>query len=457
MTKFRLIFVVLLALSTVPAVYAADISVNDECSLTDAIVAANTDKAVGECIAGDGADVITLSVDVQLTTALPMVSSTLTIEGEGHEVRGNNRTHILGVNTRGNLVLNNVTISNGRSGWGGAIGNLGGKLTINDSIVSDNFAEVGGAIGNEGTLIIRDSTISSNKSDSIGGAIINRGGTITISTSIINSNASVGGGSGGAIFNDDGTLVIEENSVLLNNQSGYKGGAIYNDEGTLVIVESSFESNQALERIGVGGGAIYNFINKDDKEDDVTIVASTFRNNRAGLGGAIYNDAGNLYITNSTFVGNSANGEGGALYHESRDLTEIRNSTFYRNSVGDDGYGGAIFIDDSGFGVNTKAELFNNIIAQSMGNGDCYGKPDAQSNNLIQDYSCFPMLGGDPMLGNLVEPGDDSPAYFPLLEGSPAIDVANDEFCAEIDQIGTARPQGVGCDIGAIEFMEASD
>ena len=56
------------------------------------------------------------------------------------------------------------------------------------------------------------------------------------------------------------------------------------------------------------------------------------------------------------------------------------------------------------------------------------------------------------MLGELVEPEDSSPAYFPLLAGSRAIDAADDAHCPATDQIGTARPQGAGCDIGAIEY-----
>ena len=57
------------------------------------------------------------------------------------------------------------------------------------------------------------------------------------------------------------------------------------------------------------------------------------------------------------------------------------------------------------------------------------------------------------MLGELVEPEDGSPAYFPLLAGSPAIDAADDGYCPATDQIGTVRPQGGGCDIGAIEYV----
>lgn len=61
----------------------------------------------------------------------------------------------------------------------------------------------------------------------------------------------------------------------------------------------------------------------------------------------------------------------------------------------------------------------------------------------------FPTLMGDLISAELE---DGSPAYFPLLEDSPAIDAADDEYCPETDSIGTPRPQGAGCDIGAYEL-----
>ena len=55
--------------------------------------------------------------------------------------------------------------------------------------------------------------------------------------------------------------------------------------------------------------------------------------------------------------------------------------------------------------------------------------------------------GGDPLLAELT----DSPGYFPLLDGSPAVDAADMAHCLETDQTGKARPIGGGCDIGAFE------
>jgi hypothetical protein len=50
-----------------------------------------------------------------------------------------------------------------------------------------------------------------------------------------------------------------------------------------------------------------------------------------------------------------------------------------------------------------------------------------------------------------------SPAYFPLLSGSPAINAGNDAICAaapvsNTSQNGVTRPQGTHCDIGSYEL-----
>jgi predicted outer membrane repeat protein len=44
------------------------------------------------------------------------------------------------------------------------------------------------------------------------------------------------------------------NSVFINNVSSYNGGAIFNNAGTLTVTDSSFSSNSASYR----GGGIYN-------------------------------------------------------------------------------------------------------------------------------------------------------------------------------------------------------
>lgn len=156
-----------------------------------------------------------------------------------------------------------------------------------------------------------------------------------------------------------------------------------------------------------------------------------------------------LVVKNSTFHNNAAGGNGGAVYVEREGETSLTYLTIVNNSAG---LGGGLYRS-----ANSNVNLLNSIIANNRG-GDCFGRLAGNVSNLIADGSCFATLSGDPMLSELVEPEDGSPAYYPLLEGSPAIDAAHDDYCPDTDIIGTPRPQGAACDIGAFEYTgPASD
>ena len=475
MSKFRLIFVVSFALFFASSAYAADIAVDADCSLADAIIAANRDRAEGNCPAGRGADTIILNQDITLRTELPVITSDITIEGNGYTISGNHRYRIF-YNDGGDLTINDLTMTKGyvegdlilnradashknttTNPFGGAIVNWQGVLTISGSSFSDNLAEYyGGAIYNSGRVSISDSAFSHNSADGSGGAIAN-GGELSISDSVFSHNSA---DDGGAIYNSNRTTLSIVNSAFSHN-SADDGGAIDNWKGTLSIVNSAFSHNSADDN----GGAI------DNSQGTLTISGSTFRDNLAFWGGAINNDNfGELSISGSTFSVNSAY-SGGAIHN--REELSIANSTFSVNSAGETG--GAIHnrddvrISNSTFSDNSADEtgdaIFNredgklritNSIIAGRGWRACYSDSRLRHNinNFIQDGTCSPAFSGDPKLGKLVEPEDGSPAYFPLLAGSPAIDAADvDDYCPATDQIGTVRPQGAGCDIGAIEYV----
>ena len=471
MKQLTLLFIAIwTALLLASPVYAADIGLSSRCILADAIIAANSDRAEGDCPAGRGADTITLTRDITLDGGLPKITSDITIEGEGYTISGDNRYRIF-YNDGGALTIHDLMLIEGRAEGdliihrkadgafrmtpaqplGGAIANLG-ELSIVNSSFNDNMAEYsGGAIGNWGELSISGSSFSGNSAE-FGGAIANWG-ELSISDSIFSSNSADKGG--GTIGNWD-ELNISGSSFSGN--SAEFGGAIAN-WGELSISDSSFSHNSA----SYAGGAIYNW-------DELNITSSTFIGNSTdGTGGAIGN-GGELSISDNSFSHNSADILGGAIYNWGE--LSIVNSTFSDNSA--DILGGAIgnvegelSIVSSTFSGNSAAaeigdaifnreegplSMVNNIIAG--GENVCFSFDELKQNigNFIQDGSCSPAFSGDPKLGELVEPEDGSPAYFPLLAGSPAIDAADDGYCLETDQIGAVRPQGDGCDIGAIEY-----
>ena len=239
---------------------------------------------------------------------------------------------------------------------------------------------------------------------------------------------------GGAIWNNQGTLNIY-NSVFSTNKSR-RGGAIENS-GALYITESTFSSN--MVGVDQAAGAIFNY----NLSQSAFIEKSTFLNNSANYGGAIWNtgSGGILEMENCTFSGNTAGNYGGALVNNG--VAILTNNTFSENSA------------DTGAGIYVAAgkdlSLTNTIITYSQG-GDCanYGTISTNINNLIEDGSCNPTYKGDPLLSSLGNYGGQTQTHA-LLMGSVAIDSANIGACPDTDQRGVGRPQGVGCDIGAYE------
>lgn len=541
---------VVLILSPVQSVLTADITVDAECSLTEAINAANRDSDSGGCASGDGADTIHLTGDYRLVSALPAIASDITFEGNGYSINGNGAQRIFDVLLDATLSLRNVTLLNGRADRGGAIFNLGklhiedssfsgntayesnggaiynaGHLTISNSVFADNIADrlgdvtsSGGAIYNDGSdggtgeLTVSDSSFQGNWAEWGGGAINNAAGVVTISHSAFENNSA--DGFGGALDNDDrmtvsgssfianssdrggaidnmdqltvsisqftGNLAEDFGGAISNkgeadvsdsnftdNQTENSGGAINNDNAKLKVSGSSFSGNASK-----WGGAINSRDDVSSQKADLLVLDSAFVANTAEYGGAI-NANGAQRITGSSFTANTSTLIGGAISSSAGQLS-VSNSSFSANKT--ELSGGAISLSNTvgaslshltlvenaaeeGGGIfvyrrpgdEALAALHNSLIADSDG-GDCSAVLAQASGNFIADGSCEPDADGDPLLGALLVPEDGSPAYYPLLAGSPAIDAADPDYCEATDQTGMTRPQGVACDIGAVEL-----
>ena len=181
-----------------------------QCSLIEAIVNANNDAAThADCAAGSGADTIVLPANANVTltnvsdntygpTGLPLITSRITIEGNGAVIARQGSAAAFGlmaVKNSGDLTLQSVTLSGGSSSAnGGGVINRG-KLSIEESTISGNSADFGGGVSSDsGTLTIENSTVSGNIA-SVGGGVDNIDGQLTITNSTISGNrANHGGG-----------------------------------------------------------------------------------------------------------------------------------------------------------------------------------------------------------------------------------------------------------------------
>ena len=383
MKKIILLFAVILTvfLFVLPA-YAADITLSSSCTLADAIIAANSDRAKGDCPAGRGADTITLAEDITLQAALPAITSDITIEGKGYTISGDNRYRIF-YNDGGALTINDLTMTKGyvegelilnadftlkateTNPVGGAIANWEGTLTISGNTFSGNSAERGGVIFNAAELSIINSTFSGSNGADNGGAIFNAyGGELNINTSSFNENSAEDGGAinswgelsiSDSVFTDNSAIGVEDDPTFL-----HLGGVISNWWGKLSITNSSFSGNSAD-----WGGAIFN-------RGDLTINNSTFTGNSAE-GGAITNWDATVSISDSTFSGNSADGfSGGVIYNGGDGTLNISDSTFTGNSAEEggaiDNVFGELSISDSVFNDNS-ADVDGGVI-KNWGDGN---------------------------------------------------------------------------------------
>jgi hypothetical protein len=213
-------------------------------------------------------------------------------------------------------------------------------------------------------------------------------------------------------------VTVNLKSLTITKGSADAGAGIYND-AVLNLTNSTISEN-FIPHDEVGGAGIYN------------------------------TGSGTLNVANSTFVNNTTDRQGGAIFNMG-EMT-IVNSTFFGNSANT----GSGSISNSG-----TATMKNVIIANTTSGSDCdLGYPFTvdSTNNLVDDDTCgssFTNSANINLDSTLADNGGDTQTLA-LLSGSAAIDAGDDAACAAspvsgFDQRGSKRPYGY-CDIGAYEY-----
>jgi CSLREA domain-containing protein len=443
--------------------FADALSSPGDCSLREAIQAANTDAAVDACPAGSGADIIQLSAGTY-TLALPIamgggdisISGELTIVGiDGNTVHidGGSIDRIFTIQPGAVVTLRGFELTHGASAAdGGGIYNDQGTLTLdNVNVTHSTAAGKGGGIYNDHGLLTLSGGISDNSAGGNGGGIDNTGGTLIISAAQLNNN--VASGSGGAISNDAALTLdrvwLHDNMVNGNNN----GGGIYN-RGMATISNSYIHKGYAL----LNGGNIYSGDNSN--LSSLSISNTTISQGTSGAnGGGLFND-GALQLTNVTVADNSAASGSGIYNNETTQPVGLTNTTIVSNTNSPSSPGAGI---SNGGAAPT---LKNTLIAYNGALGNCSGSISSAGHNLTSDATCTPtgpsdLTNTNPLLSPLQDNGGVMFAYggaapsYALLPGSPAINAGTNAGCPAVDQRGMARPHGANCDIGAYEANDA--
>jgi len=143
------------------------------------------------------------------------------------------------------------------------------------------------------------------------------GASTTIISSTVSANTA---GLGGGIFNNEGTVNIQNNSIIgeigFGNTATAKGGGIFNYLGTTTVDNSTVSSNNAPDGGGIfNGGNIY--LPSTINIQNGSIIGGAGAGNTATVnGGGIYNDElGVTTVMSSTVSANTAS-DGAGIYNE---------------------------------------------------------------------------------------------------------------------------------------------
>lgn len=460
-----------------------------DCSLREAIQAANTDSAVSGCAAGSGADTITVPAGTyrlrrvganennNATGDLDVLGD-VTIEGAGGyltAIDGNGTDRVLHVRS-GTVVVEEVVIQNGLvpqtatgasctnqlncdvtagggSPGGGVLTDPGTSTTLRRVIVENNQAGRGGNAGNiscptagavcktysgeggdgggvygAGALTIESSLIDQNRNGATGAA-----GTLSACGAGGDCFTSTGsGGDGGGITVVGAAMVLQNTTVADNESTDWAGGVYCTHGSTCTIRGCTISYNRSAFR---GGGLT-------GTNSNTTVVNTTVSGNVGGSlgGGGISSFTGTMLLDFVTVAGNSATSAGGIQ----RALSTLT--------------------------------LQNSIVADNTGGGspDCSGTFASGGYNHVESVTgCGIVLGVgdvsgmDPGLLGLADNGGLTETHA-LTLGSAALDAIppGTNGCGTTvttDQRGGFRPLdgddtgGAACDKGAFELTGAGD
>jgi hypothetical protein len=341
---------------------------------------------------------------------------------------------------------------------GGGLATSGG-VSVTNSTFTDNHdtgADGGGikVFAASGTTTISGSTFTGNTTDGWGGAFEQQGRSIesqatgpyvlSVSGSTITGNVAEGDG-GGALDTEDPAAITIDTSTLSGNSGGIGGGVgTFGASTTLQANASTFSGNKSAE----AGGAV---------EMSGALAAAAVGESSAEF-------------TNSTITGNTEASFGALAIRGSLALNHV---TMTNNTSL--GQGGEIPLS-TGRGLNAQAvegDAANvaaftftsvaSVVALPQGAANCteFEAPTTDNGyNFSDDTSCGFTAAtsnvkspNDPMLGALADNGGPTQTRQPLT-GSPLLDAIPPAACGlTVDQRGVTRPQGTGCDIGAVEVQ----
>ena len=328
----------------------------------------------------------------------------------------------------GSVTVDRVLFTDNEAYYGGAVyAGPASVLRVINSTFRDNEGEAGGAIGGSAAEVSVSGSTFTGNFGIIGGAVyVDASGSFTIfddvcagspgatiSRSTFTANEAI---YGGAIATNSTDLTLS-GSTFSRQEGAFIGGAVAaldtcEIEPLLDIATSTFTSNIGGFAAEIGpfalGGAVF-----AAGIGNLSVSASRFTGNRSGIGGALFagtfgeyigdmdgpfsDDNTDVTISGSTFTGNVADLEGGAVAigadpEEEPTESLISTSTFTGNS--------ALYNGGAMFALNTPVDVIGSTFTRNR--ADSIGAIDGFDQSLgggaiaFASTELFPIMGMGP-------------------------------------------------------------
>ena len=390
-----------------------------ECSLREAVIAANTNAAVSGCAPGtEDGDLITFTSAFTITLTLGdiLITDDVEIDGStagGVTVDGNDAGRIFDVDAAGGagseqaVAFTSLALQNGNSSTepldaGGAVDlKSGSEATFTDTDVMDSVAGInGGGVHGAGNTTITitttdggSSTISGNVARGSGvgngGGGVWGAGTTTISGNVtVSGNAATGtAGSGGGVFNQGGTMSIT-GVTITGNSANRAGGGVEDNGGVSTTLTDVTLTDNFIDVAAPGnGGGLHS------GGGDVTVTGGSVTGNTAVEGGGLWASGtllvdGDALIDDNEGTGDAADNGGGGIFNQGGTTTVGDDVTVSNNrATGASGSGGGILNNTAGATLTVGAATISGNTANRAGGG-------------IEDNGGTVTLNGTTLIGN---------------------------------------------------------
>jgi fibronectin-binding autotransporter adhesin len=282
----------------------------DNCTLREAVIAANTSPGEDTLILTSATYVLTLGStgedaatygDLDITDSLHIVGAGIgsSIISAAFSSQNDRIFHVDPSGTGITVEFSGLTIQNANvtSFDGGGIYNRGNLTLTNVEVVNNRASLTGGGIYNRGNLTLNNSIIRNNQAHSEGGGILNdTTGNLTVTNSTISGNIAETSAAGG--IRNKGILTLT-NTTISNNQAATTGGAIVS-QGTANLNNVTIVDNKGGSGSTNYVGGVYNLSGIFNFQN--TILANNYDENRPRLKA---NCAGTLNSLDYNLIGQS--------------------------------------------------------------------------------------------------------------------------------------------------------